>query len=148
VRRASHFVSRTILPVRVGLPTRSATALANSGVPGSISVASPVSEKALFQIFTMIDDQSAIYRRCTGRTAPPAAPATEAWFVCGRHAGKSFVLALVAVFLVAFHDYRPHLSTGERGTVIVIARDRGQAQVIMRYVPRAALRRADARFDA
>ena len=45
-----------------------------------------------------------------------------------------FVLAVVAVFLAAFRDWRPHLGPGERGTIMVIAADRRQARVIMRYV--------------
>jgi hypothetical protein len=75
-----------------------------------------------------------IYARCTGRTTLPAAPATEAWLACGRRAGKSFVLALIAVFLACFRDYRPYLQPGERATVIVIAADRKQARVIFRYI--------------
>jgi hypothetical protein len=52
----------------------------------------------------MTPEQLAAYRRCTGRAEPPKATAAEAWLVCGRRAGKSFVLALVAVFLAAFHS--------------------------------------------
>ena len=45
-----------------------------------------------------------------------------------------FVLATVAVFLAAFRDWRPHLQRGEVATVMVVAADRRQARVIMRYV--------------
>jgi len=55
-------------------------------------------------------EQLATYQRCTGRGEAPAAPAGEAWLVIGRRGGKSFILALVAVFLACFHDWRPHLS--------------------------------------
>jgi len=51
-----------------------------------------------------------------------------------RGSGKSFVLALVAVFLAAFKDWTPYLGIGERGTITVIAADRKQARTIMRYV--------------
>ena len=78
--------------------------------------------------------QLAVFQRCTNRTEPPKHRASEAWLVCGRRAGKSFVLALVAVFLAAFHDWRPNLGPGERGTIMIIAADRKQARVIMRYV--------------
>jgi hypothetical protein len=88
---------------------------------------------ALFAL-PMTPEQLAVYHQCTGRSAPPAAPVAEAWLVCGRRAGKSFVLALTAVYLAAFHDYRRHLAPGERGTVMVIATDRKQARVIVRYV--------------
>lgn len=78
--------------------------------------------------------QLTLYQECTGRTEPPSTPAQEAWLICGRRAGKSFVLALTAVFLAAFHDYRPYLTPGERGSVLVIARDRKQARTILRYI--------------
>jgi hypothetical protein len=48
--------------------------------------------------------------------------------------GKSFVLALIAIFLGVFRDYRAHLGPGERATIMVVAADRKQARVIMRYV--------------
>jgi hypothetical protein len=79
-------------------------------------------------------EQLAFYTQCTGRTAAPESLVEEAWLICGRRAGKSFVLALIAVYLACFRDYRPYLQPGERGTVIVIAADRKQARTIMRYV--------------
>jgi hypothetical protein len=74
------------------------------------------------------------YQQATGRTAPPSQPATEGWLNCGRRSGKSFVLALCAVYLAAFHDYRKFLAPGERATVIVTAASSKQARVIFRYI--------------
>ena len=54
-------------------------------------------------------EQFAIYTACTGRTAAPTGPFFEAWLICGRRAGKSFVLALIAVFLACFCDWSPYL---------------------------------------
>lgn len=88
---------------------------------------------ALFAL-PMSDEQLATYRQCTGRNEAPTAVAKEAWLVCGRRAGKSFVLALIAVFLACFHDYRQYLAPGERGVVLIIASDRKQARVILRYI--------------
>jgi Terminase large subunit, T4likevirus-type, N-terminal len=88
---------------------------------------------ALFAL-PMTKEQTAIYRKHTGRKAPPTEPLSEAWLVCGRRAGKSFVLALVAVFLACFKDWRPFLGPGEHGTIMIIARDRRQARVIKRFV--------------
>lgn len=82
----------------------------------------------------MSDAEAETYRACTGRTTAPETPFTEAWLVCGRRAGKSFTLALIAVFLACFKDYATHLGPGERATVMVIATDRKQARVIFRYV--------------
>ena len=88
---------------------------------------------ALFAL-PMASEQLAIYQQCTGRNEPPTTPVQEGWLVCGRRAGKSFILALVATFLAAFYDYRSYFTPGERGAVLVIARDRKQARVILRYI--------------
>jgi hypothetical protein len=88
---------------------------------------------ALFAL-PLSPEQLELYQRHTGRSSPPAQPSHEAWLVCGRRSGKSFVLAAIAVFLAAFRDWRPHLGPGERGTIMVIAADRRQARVILRYV--------------
>ena len=88
---------------------------------------------ALFAL-RMTSDQLDVYRRCTGRTTSPTEPAKEAWLICGRRAGKSFILALCAVFSACFRDWTPHLAPGERATIMVIASDRGQARTIFRYI--------------
>ena len=88
---------------------------------------------ALFGL-TLTPEQLVIYQQCTGRQQAPVTRAAEGWLVCGRRAGKSFILALVAVFLGAFFDWRPFLGPGERGTIMIIATDRRQARVIMRYI--------------
>ena len=75
-----------------------------------------------------------LFASLTGRQTPPAQPVQEAWLVCGRRGGKSFVVALIAVFLACFKDYRPYLGPGERGVLMIIATDRKQARVIMRYI--------------
>lgn len=87
---------------------------------------------ALFAL-PMSDKQLAIYKQHTGRTTPPTTPLHEAWLCIGRRGGKSFILAVIAVFLAVFKDWRPFLGPGEVGVVMVIAADRRQARVIMRY---------------
>jgi hypothetical protein len=74
------------------------------------------------------------FQRCTSRSAPPDAPFTEAALIVGRRGGKSRVLALVAVFLGCFRNYRPHLAPGEVATIAVIAANRAQARSIFRYI--------------
>lgn len=90
----------------------------------------------LFGLPAYTPEQAAIHAQCTGRPIqpPPGDVVTEAWLICGRRAGKSFTLALIAVFLACFRDYREYLQPGERGTVIVIAADKKQARTILRYV--------------
>ena len=75
----------------------------------------------------------ALFEHCTGRTTPLPGGYLESWLICGRRAGKSFVLALVACFLAIFKDWRPYLTAGEFGTIRIIATDRAQARVIFRY---------------
>ena len=87
---------------------------------------------ALFSL-PMTPEQLAIYQKHTGRNMPPATPLHEAWLVIGRRGGKSFVLAVIAVFLASFKDWRGFLGPGEIATVMVVAADRRQARVIMRY---------------
>lgn len=76
----------------------------------------------------------ALFRAHTGRTSPPTLPSREAALIAGRRAGKSRILALVAVYLACFRAYGQYLAPGEVATVAVIAADRRQARVIMRFV--------------
>jgi hypothetical protein len=87
---------------------------------------------ALFGL-PMDDAALAVFARCTGLSKRPAGGFAESWLICGRRAGKSFILALIACFLAVFRDWSDYLSPGERGTIKVIACDRKQARVIHRY---------------
>jgi hypothetical protein len=79
------------------------------------------------------DGDRILFRTCTGRDAPPKGGCNEAWLIVGRRGGKSMTLALIAVYLAVFRDWRPYLAPGERGTIKVMAVDRRQARVIHRY---------------
>jgi hypothetical protein len=82
-----------------------------------------------------LDDEAlATYQRHTGRPAPPATAAREAWCVVGQRGGKSRVATMVAVYLACFRDWRPCLAVGERTTIMTIAADRRQARVVLRYI--------------
>ncbi|MBT4905930.1 MAG: hypothetical protein HON62_03545 [Rhodospirillaceae bacterium] len=80
------------------------------------------------------DHELTVFQECTGRSETPQGAAREAWLICGRRAGKSFNLALLAAYTALFRDWRPYLQPGERGTVMVIATDRRQARTIFRYI--------------
>lgn len=88
---------------------------------------------ALFGL-PMTPDQLALFKQCTGREAPPTTPSNEAWLICGRRSGKSFMLALCAVYLACFKDYRKHLQPSERCTLAIISADRRQSRTIFRFV--------------
>ena len=87
---------------------------------------------ALFAL-PMDADNLAIYEHHTARADPPRQQAAEAALIVGRRGGKSRILALVAVFLATFRDYKPYLAPGEVGTIAVIAANRPQARAIFRY---------------
>lgn len=81
----------------------------------------------------MTPEQRAIYTVQTGRTDVPTG-FNEAWLPIGRRGGKSFIFALVAVYLACFRSYADYLQPGERGTIPILAADRRQARVIFRYI--------------
>jgi hypothetical protein len=82
---------------------------------------------------SLSEDQLALFRQCTGRRVPPGAPAAYLWLCIGRRGGKSFAMALIAVFLAVFKDWRKYLSPGERAIVLLVAADREQAKILHRY---------------
>jgi hypothetical protein len=75
-----------------------------------------------------------IYRECTGRSAWPTAPASEVWAICGRRGGKTRIMSTVAAWLAAFVDWQAYLAPGEVATVMLIAADRRQARIALRYI--------------
>ncbi len=89
--------------------------------------------KAVFGL-PMTEKEHQFYTLCTNRIDHPSERFREAWLVCGRRSGKSFIVSLIAVYLATFIDWSPYLMPGERGTVIIIAADRKQARVIFRYI--------------
>jgi hypothetical protein len=91
--------------------------------------------KVLFGL--SLDEQDIeLFQQCTSRNDIPESGFTECWLVCGRRAGKSFIISLVAVFLACFVDWKPYLQHGEVGTVAICARDRAQCLTIFRYILR------------
>lgn len=82
----------------------------------------------------MTDEQLAIYRECSGRSDIPTDQFKEIVLTCGRRSGKSYTLALIAVWLACFHSYKQYLAEGEFGVVMVLAADKAQARVILNYV--------------
>ncbi len=88
---------------------------------------------ALFGL-PMTAEMTVAFKKHTGRSAATGKPQREVWLCCGRRAGKSLIAALLAVFIALFRDYRKNLAPGELATVMVVAADRRQARVILRYV--------------
>ena len=89
--------------------------------------------KAMFGL-ALDDAELAIFRKHTGRTMPAQGGYLDLSLVVGRRGGKSLILALIAAFLSCFFDWRPYLTGGERGVIMVIAADRRQAATIFKYL--------------
>ncbi len=89
--------------------------------------------KALFAL-PMDREQRKQFKECTKRDRPPTKQAQEAWLVIGRRGGKSFIASLVAVFLACFGNYDQYLAPGETGVIMLVAADRRQARVLMKYI--------------
>ena len=91
-----------------------------------------VALKAVFGL-PMTADDMVIYERCTGRKTVPVGGAKESYFIVGRRGGKSWIAAVVGVFIAFFVSFKDYLTTGERGVVLVLAVDRNQAKVVFNY---------------
>jgi hypothetical protein len=89
--------------------------------------------KAIFAL-PMDEGELAIYRQYTGRERPPEKPFEELWLIIGRRGGKSYIVAIIVVYLAIFRDYSAFLSPGERGTIMIQATDRKQARTLFRYI--------------
>lgn len=82
----------------------------------------------------MDDTARALFAECTGRTSDPVRAYAYSWLICGRKAGKSFIMALVAGYLALFKDWQRFLSPGERAIVLLVAQNREQAKILHRYI--------------
>jgi hypothetical protein len=90
--------------------------------------------RALFGLPGIEGADLKLFRECTGLERPPRERVRESFVICGRRSGKSFVSALVSVFLACFKDWKPYLAPGERGWIFIIAVDKAQAGIIRRYI--------------
>jgi hypothetical protein len=88
--------------------------------------------KAVFGL-RMTAEELAIFNRHTGRASPPLAGSKENFLIIGRRGGKSFISALIGVFIGCFFSFVEYLTTGERGVVLILAVDKAQAKVVFNY---------------
>ena len=91
-------------------------ALAEPALLGSALVGDPASWSAWLTFLAsffglpLSETGLALYRDCTARHTSPAAPFSTVYLICGRGAGKSFMLSLVAVYLACFRDWTSKLA--------------------------------------
>src|SRR5262245_4505301 len=88
--------------------------------------------KAMFGL-PMTAAEMAIFNRHTGRASVPSGGSKENFLIVGRRGGKSFISALIGVFIACFFSFTEYLTTGERGTVLILAVDKAQAKVVFNY---------------
>jgi hypothetical protein len=82
----------------------------------------------------MTKEMRAIYKQHTGRDEAPLERPRECFLVCGRRAGKSVISSFVATFIACFIDHSACLVAGEAGVVLLLAADRAQATILLRYI--------------
>jgi len=89
--------------------------------------------KAIFGL-PMSEEELRVYRKFTARKKPPGSAFKEAYLIIGRRGGKSFISALIAVYLAVFKSWRARLGPGEKGYIMAVATDRKQAGVVLNYI--------------
>lgn len=87
-------------------------------------------------IFGLLMDkqEQKVYRKFTGRKNPPKIPFKEVFIIAGRRSGKSFISALIVVFLALFKDWSKYLRAGEIGWIQAISSDKDQSRIVLNYV--------------
>lgn len=73
-----------------------------------------------------------IFERCTGRVTWPKIQAGLLSLIVGRRGGKSYITAIIGIYLACCRKYS--LNLGTKGMVMILARDKQQAEVIRGYV--------------
>jgi len=81
--------------------------------------------------------EAALIERLSGRR-PPRRQVRECWIAAGRRSGKTWIAALICCFIAAFVNWKSKgLQAGERAVVLLLAVDRSQAAVALKYVKAA-----------
>lgn len=86
--------------------------------------------KAIFGL-GMSEPEVEFFRKFTDREAVPAEAFREAFLIVGRRGGKSFISALIAVYLAVFKRWDLGI---ERGFILCLACDKIQAGIVFDYV--------------
>jgi hypothetical protein len=90
----------------------------------------------LHGLFGIVPDDPAVLAQLLQLTQLASAPTVAcaiAVFVIGRGAGKSIVAAFLAC-AYALRDYSAFLAPGERAVIMLLAADRRQSRVLLRYI--------------
>lgn len=91
--------------------------------------------KALFGLPIEDKKDRKLLKDCTGlKSHRPWTRTRESFVICGRRSGKSYISAIIAVFLAVFKDWGGFLSPGEKGWIFIIANDKSQARIVKSYI--------------
>jgi hypothetical protein len=90
--------------------------------------------RALFGLPLNMVKEGKLYEGCTGLETMPGKRFRESFVIAGRRSGKSFISAVIAIYLATFKNWSKVLSVGERGFIFIIANDKSQARIIKNYV--------------
>jgi hypothetical protein len=86
----------------------------------------------LAALFNLSIEDEKLYIECTGGRPLPVKQAREGYLIVGRRGGKSFIAALIGVYLAVFHEYR--LVPGERGVIMILAADAERETAVLDLV--------------
>jgi hypothetical protein len=73
------------------------------------------------------------FQNIAGGRDPPTRPVREAWFCCGRGAGKDSIASAIIAHAAAMFDQQNILRPGEKAMVACLAVDREQARIVLDY---------------
>ena len=86
--------------------------------------------KALFALDSPTRHDLATFKELSQTAEWPVQAYRESYVVAGRRSGKSTIVAVIAVFLALFRDWKAVLSKGETGYIFIIAVNKSQAGII------------------
>jgi len=91
--------------------------------------------KVLSGGYKLSDEEMALFRECTGlHELPEKGSIKEVFLVIGRRGAKSTAAAILAVFYALWGNWENYLSPGEVARIFIIACNKDQGQIIMRYI--------------
>jgi hypothetical protein len=82
----------------------------------------------------MTADEIAFFKSIAGGREPPTRRVSELVAACARRTGKDSVASVIAAHSAALFDQQDRLRPGERAQILLLACDRDQAKVILRYI--------------
>jgi hypothetical protein len=88
--------------------------------------------KAMYGL-PMSSKEIRFFRSIAGGRDPPTRPVREAWFCCGRGAGKDSIASAIIAHAAAMFDQQNILRPGEKAMVACLAVDREQARIVLDY---------------